>query len=245
MITRGSRTRSHVWGNDSWGIRRGTTETNEGVIVGRTKWARRVAVATFALAVLPAVPAVAATTHPPAPPASVSVVSGSAALAVSWKDTTAGATFVAKATATGRATRTCTVKVLKCTLTPLADGVTYTVTVYADTKKGGLSAPSVAVTATVDVPGPPTAVKVKAAKVLAVVKWSAPVPTGVSTITGYTATASPSGLFCITKSTLLAPAARTCTIAGLTKLTTYSITVTAQNRFGTGVASKAVTVSTT
>jgi hypothetical protein len=223
----------------------GTTATDSRGIVGLTRWARRIAVATVALSVVPAITATAATTPPPAPPAIVAVVTGSTTLGVSWTEATAGATFVAKATATDRVTRTCTVKVDKCTIASVANGVTYTVTVVASTKKGGASAPSASVTATVGVPGPPTAVKVRAAKVLAVVKWSAPVVTGVSATTGFTATASPSGLFCVTVSTLLTPAAHTCTITGLTKLTTYSFSVTAHNRFGTGVPSKVVTVTTT
>lgn len=214
--------------------------------MGLTHWVRRVTVVACALGVLSPAIAVAAATAPvaPVPPANVAVVAGNALAHVSWTETTPKATFTAKAVATGHATRTCKSATDACTITLLANGVTYSFTVTATTPKGGSSAPSTAVTATIGVPGPPRSVAARAAKVLIVVRWQAPLATGVATITGYEATAEPGGESCITASSLLTPAARTCTVIGLTKLTTYTITVTAQNRWGTSVPSKGVTVTT-
>lgn len=216
--------------------------------MGLTHWVRRATVVACALGVLSPAIAAAAATAPvaPVPPANVTVVAGNALAHVSWTETpkTPKTTFTAKAYAAGHVTRTCKTTVDDCTITLLTNGVTYAVTVTAATTKGGSSVPTTAVVVTIGVPGPPRSVAARAAKVLVVVKWQAPLATGVSAITGYEATAEPGGESCITASSLLTPAARTCTVIGLTKLTTYTITVTAQNRWGTSVPSKGVTVTT-
>jgi hypothetical protein len=199
-----------------------------------------------ALGVLsPAIAAAAATAPaPPAPPANVVVVTGNALAKVSWTEATAKTTFTASAVAAGHVTRTCKVKVDTCTITTLTNGVTYSVSVTATNAKGVTSAASAAATVTIGAPGPPRTVQTTPAKVLVIVKWLAPVATGVAAITGYTATAMPGDFTCLTVSSLLAPAARSCTIVGLTKASTYTITVTAKNRWGTSVPSKVVTVTT-
>jgi hypothetical protein len=179
----------------------------------------------------------------PSPPTSVALAVGNHALAASWADATANATFTATATATDRVSRHCATKLDKCTISTLVNGVTYSVTVVA-TLKGVSSPASTAVTATVGVPGPPRLVKATGARVSALIKWSPPLATGVSAVTGYTATASPGGASCATVGTLLLPAARTCAIIGLARSSTYSVTVTAKNQFGTGPASVAVSVKT-
>lgn len=88
---------------------------------------------------------------------------------------------------------------------------------------------------TLIVPAAPTAVKVTTGDTSLVVNWSAPVLTAdTPAITGYTVTAAPGGRSCSTVG------ATTCTLTGLTNGTTYSVTVTATNRIGTGPASTPV-----
>ncbi len=88
------------------------------------------------------------------------------------------------------------------------------------------------VASTPGAPGSPTAT---AGDTTAALTW-APADDGGSPIAGYTATASPGGQTCTTAGT-------SCTIAGLTNATTYSVTVTATNTLGAGPASTAVTVT--
>ena len=79
-------------------------------------------------------------------------------------------------------------------------------------------------------PGAPTAVRATAGLLRATVTWKAPADTAGG-ITGYTATASPSGKTCTTTGTL------TCTITGLLNTKPYTITVTARSAGGTSAAS--------
>lgn len=78
--------------------------------------------------------------------------------------------------------------------------------------------------------------KMTDASVHAIVKWTKPTSDGHAAITGYTATALPSGKRCTTK--LL-----TCTITGLVQGTNYAFTVTATNKIGTSSPSSTPTVS--
>ena len=86
-------------------------------------------------------------------------------------------------------------------------------------------------------PAAPTAVTTTPGDGKVAVSWTAPSSIGGSTISGYTATASPSGQTCSTT------AATSCTITGLTDGSTQSITVTATNSYGTGAASSAVSAT--
>jgi hypothetical protein len=176
----------------------------------------------------------------PASPAAVALSSGNRALGVSWTEASTGAiTFRATARATGKATKSCTTKMLKCSITSLVNGVVYDVTVTAK-NAGGTSAPSAAVSGIVGVPGAPLSVHTTAGIASATIGWATPKASGVTHVTSYMATAQPGGFSCSTTGS--APA-RSCTIAGLTTGTKYTVTVTATNAYGTGSPSKPATVT--
>lgn len=80
-------------------------------------------------------------------------------------------------------------------------------------------------------PSPPTSVTAIAGDRQVTASWSAPSYTGGRSIVSYVATASPGGHFCATGFT-------SCTITGLTRGTTYTVTVTATNSIGTSAPSE-------
>lgn len=80
-------------------------------------------------------------------------------------------------------------------------------------------------------PAAPAGVSVITGDKAARVSWLAPLDTGGSPITGYTATAAPGGQSCATTGEL------TCRITGLTNGKSYTFTVTATNAAGTSAAS--------
>ena len=81
-------------------------------------------------------------------------------------------------------------------------------------------------------PGAPTIGTATAGNTQATVSFTAPVGTGGSPITSYTATSNPGGL-------TATGAASPITVTGLTVGTAYTFTVTATNAIGTGAASAA------
>ena len=179
----------------------------------------------------------------PASPTAVSLVSGNRSLSVSWSESSTGRiTFVATASGAGRTTRKCTSKTPRCKIASLVNGAVYDVTVIASTTSG-TSSPSSAVSAIVGVPGAPLSVHASPGVAAASVTWGPPKASGVANPTGYMATASPGGFSCSTVKTILASPARTCQIPGLTPGTSYTVTVTATNAYGTGVPSRAVSVT--
>jgi hypothetical protein len=91
----------------------------------------------------------------------------------------------------------------------------------------------------VGIPTPPTAVIATAGDGKATVSWSAPVDTGSSPVTSYTASAVEAA----NDPTCTTTSATTCVIAGLTNAKTYSVTVTATNAAGTSSPSVAVSVT--
>ncbi len=180
---------------------------------------------------------------PPATPANVATTAGNKLLAVSWTESSSGTiVFTATAKAPGKANKTCRTKLMACTITALGNGVVWDVTVVA-TNKSGSSAPSGAVSELVGVPGPPLTVHAIADTAAALVTWAPPKASGVTKVTTYTATASPGGFSCSSSSTVISGLGRACEISGLTSGTSYSVTVTATNSFGTGVPSKAAAVT--
>ena len=83
-------------------------------------------------------------------------------------------------------------------------------------------------------PSPPLNVAAVAGTASATVTWSAPTTTGLSVITGYTATASGGGGHTCSAAM---PGALSCVVGGLTPGAAYRFTVTATNGIGTGPAS--------
>lgn len=184
--------------------------------------------------------AASATGTPPGTPSGVTLTSGNRLLGVSWHEASTGRiTYTATATSAGHPTRKCRTMKLSCSITALVNGVSYNVSVVA-ANTSGKSAASTPASMVVGIPGPPLSVHATAVKGgTANVKWAKPLASGVSAITGYTATAMPgTGLTCTTTA-----GGRTCTISGLTKGTAYTITVTATNKYGTGPASKPATIT--
>ncbi len=132
---------------------------------------------------------------------------------------------------------TCTTTSTSCAVTGLTNGVAYSVTVVA-TNGAGTSAETSALSRTPgDVPGSPTSVLVVRGNASLAVSWTAPVITGGSPISSYTATAVDGVGYtrsCTTATT-------TCTITNLVNGTEYSVSVTAANVTGSSSASGTVT----
>jgi ribosomal protein S5 len=85
-------------------------------------------------------------------------------------------------------------------------------------------------------PKPPSHVTAKAGDSAATVRWTAPASLGTGSLTGYTATAAPSGRTCTANHAL------TCTITHLINGTTYHITVITRTSTSRSVPSTAATV---
>lgn len=125
-------------------------------------------------------------------------------------------------------------------LTGLTNGVAYTFTVQALNAIGPsvASAPSAPVTP-IAVPDPPTNVSATPGNAQATVRWTAPLNTGGSPLTGFNVTSSPGGIV-----VSAGPAATQVNVTGLTNGTAYSFTVVATNATGPGLPSMATNVVT-
>ena len=189
----------------------------------------------------------------PTAPVNVTAIPSNGSAIVSWTvPSSDGGSPILSYTVTAysgvNALTTCTTPdgtTLTCTVTGLSNGTAYTFKVVA-TNANGASPASLASsppTTPTGNPGAPTAVQSIAGNGQLTASWTAPVATGGSPITLYTATAyngNTASANCQTSdgSTL------TCTITGLTNGTAYTVKVTATNINGTSPASIAATAVT-
>ena len=212
---------------------------------GIAKW---VATATLFLApTLVAVPAYADAVAPDVP-TSVLVTPGDSELVVSWSAPAFDGDDLITAytvTATDGATpSTCgwTTGPLTCTVSSLANGTEYTVSVVASNSAGD-SLPSTSATGTPrTVPGAPTSVQVNRVFDGVTVSWTAPTQNGGAAITNYTVTASPNDASGdVTCGWITGGGALTCDLSGASNTATYSIVVVATNSAGNSEPSATAT----
>ncbi len=189
----------------------------------------------------------------PTAPVNVTAIPSNGAAIVSWTvPSSDGGSPILSYTVTAysgvNAMTTCTTPdgtTLTCTVTGLSNGTPYTFKVVATNANGSSPASLASSPATTPTgnPGAPTAVQSIAGNGQLTASWTAPVATGGSPITFYTATAyngNVSAATCQTSdgSTL------TCVITGLSNGTAYTVKVTATNVNGMSPASIAATAVT-
>ena len=173
----------------------------------------------------------------PGAPTGVTVVRGDTQLEVTWltpaSDGGAPITGYTVTASPGGSTCNWAPGPLRCALSGLTNGTSYTVTVTA-TNSAGVGPPSAPSTPLIpaSVPGPPTSVVGTRGNAQITVSWQPPATTGGLPITAYKVTASPGGDTCTWSSGPLA-----CAITGLTSGTQYTFTVTAANAVGPGLPS--------
>lgn len=135
---------------------------------------------------------------------------------------------------TTASTSLCTAGVCTKTLTGLTNGSQYTVSV-ASTSSNGTGTYSTSVSATPrTVPGAPENIAVEPGNASLAISFSAPTSNGGNAITGYTATATLSGVTVATQS--VGATETTATLVGLVNGTTYNIQVSATNDEGSSAA---------
>ncbi|MGH8981632.1 MAG: fibronectin type III domain-containing protein, partial [Acidimicrobiales bacterium] len=177
----------------------------------------------------------------PTPPATPTVTRGTSSLVVSWTAPRTNGTPITAYAATTTTSRhhSCTAiaPLTTCTITGLANGTNYTVTVAA-TNVIGTGAPSAAGGGTpAGLPLAPATPTTTRGTSSAVVSWTAPGTNGTP-ISGYTVSVFEGATKVGTRS--CPPevgSAQSCTITGLTNGTTYAFTVAATNGVGTGTPS--------
>lgn len=127
---------------------------------------------------------------------------------------------------------------LRCSITGLSNGTSYTFTVVAKNIVGAgpASAPS-PVARVLAGPGAPKSIAAKAGRGVATVTWKPPTSLGGLKISKYVVTASPSGKSCTTKATV-------CRFSGLTDNTVYVFSVRAYNAKGAGMPGQSKPVRT-
>lgn len=183
---------------------------------------------------------------PPKAPTGVTATADTARVLVSWTaptDNGGRPILDYKVMVVGDTLQSCTSTGLSCTVTGLLSTQSYSFVVRARNiiGVGPNSSPSTAVTPKAPIvptaPRTPTATTVNASTVT--VAWTAPAYNGGSAITGYTVTAAPGGMTCMTAGEL------TCQVTGLTQGTRYAFTVVATNVAGNSPASDSAIATTT
>jgi len=174
----------------------------------------------------------------PGAPTLVTANAGNQTATVLWSPplSNGGATitgYVVTSTPTGF---TCAVTTTSCTFSGLTNGTTYTFTATATNRVGtGNGSSATATPATV--PDAPTTVSATSNNDRsATVTWSAPINNGGAVVTSYTVGIAPSGSV---PTGCVATTSVTCTVVGLTNGTSYTFSVTAANRVGSGASSSA------
>jgi uncharacterized protein (TIGR02145 family) len=157
---------------------------------------------------------------------------------VCWSTTTGPTTALSTKTTDGTGAGSFT-----SSITALTAGTVYFVKAYATNSVGTTYGNEITFTTSTPpstVPGAPTIGTATAGNAQATVTFTAPINNGGSAITGYTVTSSPGGI-------IFNGTASPITAIDLTNGTSYTFTVTAQNRIGTSLvssASNSVTPST-
>jgi hypothetical protein len=169
----------------------------------------------------------------PSAPQSVQLTPGVRSLLVQWTTpASSGSSAIDSYTATAQpGGQTCSSTVdTFCTITGLANGTTYTVSVTAHNTVGTGIESTFTQATTFTVPTAPTGIDAEPHNKSVLVLWYDS-DGGSAPVTSYTATASPGGQSCV------APNNNGCTISGLTNGARYTVTVYATNDVGNSPSS--------
>ena len=183
------------------------------------------------------------TTTVPSAPTPVSLVPGNRTITVSWSAPsnnggTEVTSYVATATDGNGTSFTCTTEAglsSTCTISGLAVGTTYDVTIQARNVVGTSATARSGSTTTFTAPSAPVIVSSVGGPNRVVLTWSAPLQSGGLLVTSYTASDG-QGHSCTTSTT-------SCTIRGLVNGRHYTFSVTATSAVGTSAARSFVSVA--
>ena len=189
----------------------------------------------------------------PTAPTSVTITGADAALRVSWATPSSdgGAAITGytaqawTASSGGSVAESCTTaaSTTTCTISPLTNGTTYYVSVFATNSVGpGTSSDRIARTPG-SLPGAPRSVTTSRGDGNVTVTWSAPLSEGSSPITSYTARVSTAASSSAEVVGSCTTDGLSCTVSGLTNGTIYYVSVTATSAVGEGGPSSFATIA--